>query len=225
MAEKMDVVIWGAGDQGELVKFIFDCYPDVRVRAFLVEDLDQAGSDLLGVPILQANRETLDSLRREGVTHGIASMGNNLLRQQRSEQLESLGFKIANAIHPSAYIPPDLQLGTGVFVDSMSNFSIGSAVGNNVLISITVTIGHHVVIEDNCWISAGAVICARSHLGKNVHIGPGVITVPKNYGYLNIGDGAHIGAGALVLEDIPPNAVAVGSPAKVIRYVTDLTGI
>jgi sugar O-acyltransferase (sialic acid O-acetyltransferase NeuD family) len=225
MAKNIDVVIWGAGDQGELVKFIFDCYPEVRVRAFLVEDPDHAGTDLLGVPVLHATQETLERLRKEGVTHGIASMGNNLLRQQRSEQLESLGFEIANAIHPSAYLPPDLKLGTGVFVDSMSNFSIGSVIGNNVLISITVTIGHHVTIEDNVWISAGAVICARSHLGKNVHIGPGAITVPKNYGHLHIGDGAHVGAGALVLEDVPPNTMVVGSPAKVIRYVGDLTGV
>ncbi len=38
---------------------------------------------------------------------------------------------------------------------------------------------------------------------------------------IKVGDGAVIGANALVLEDIPPYAVAVGTPARVIRYRFD----
>jgi len=225
MAEQIDVVIWGAGDQGEIVQYIFGCYPEVRVWAFLDENPEQIGKEVLGVPVLIPDHETLVGLRKDGVTHGIVAMGNNQARQDLSERLESLGFVITNAIHPTAHVPPETTIGKGVIVDSLSNFGHNPVVGNNVLISISVVIGHHATIDDNVWISAGAVICARSHLGRNVHIGPGAITVPKNYGHLSIGDGAHVGAGALVLEDVPPNAVVVGSPAKIIRYVTDSTGL
>ena len=225
MAEKIEVVIWGAGAEGEIVKYIFDCYPEVRVRAFLDENPALVDTEVMGVPVLQPDHETLVGLRQDGVTHGIAAMGNNKARQQLSERLESLGFEITNAIHPTAHVPPESTVGKGVIVDSLSNFGHNPVVGNHVLISISVVIGHHATIDDNAWVSAGAVICARSHLGKNVHIGPGAITVPKNYGHLNIGDGAHVGAGALVLEDVPPNAVVVGAPAKIIRYTTDATGL
>jgi len=225
MKNKIDVVIWGAGAEGEIVQYIFGCYSEVRVRAFLDEDPKQIGTEILGVPVLKPDTETLEKLRKDGITHGIAAMGNNQVRQNLSERLEELGFEITNAIHPTAHVPPETTIGKGVIVDSLSNFGHNPTVGNNVLISISVVIGHHATMDDNVWVSAGAIICARSHLGKNVHIGPGAITVPKNYGHLNIGEGAHVGAGALVLEDVPPNAVVVGSPAKIIRYNDDSTGL
>jgi serine O-acetyltransferase len=43
----------------------------------------------------------------------------------------------------------------------------------------------------------------------------------KILGPVNIGTGARIGANAVVLRDVPAGAVAVGVPAKVVRYVND----
>lgn len=53
-----------------------------------------------------------------------------------------------------------------------------------------------VIIGNDVWIGAGAKIL------KDVHIG----------------DGAIIGANAVVTKDVPPNAIMVGSPAKIIKY-------
>lgn len=52
-----------------------------------------------------------------------------------------------------------------------------------------------IVVGEDCWIGAGAIIL------------PGV----------TIGDGCTIGAGSVVSRDIPPHSVAVGSPCKVVR--------
>lgn len=49
----------------------------------------------------------------------------------------------------------------------------------------------------------------------NVWIGMGVIVLPG----VTIGEGSVIGAGAVVTKDIPPNTLAVGSPAKPIRKI------
>ena len=54
----------------------------------------------------------------------------------------------------------------------------------------------------------------RVTLGNDVWIGHGAIVLPG----VSIGTGAAIGAGAVVTKDIPPFAVAVGVPARVIRY-------
>lgn len=53
-----------------------------------------------------------------------------------------------------------------------------------------------IIIEDDVWIAANATVCDGVKIGK----------------------GAVIGAGAVVVNDIPPYAVAVGVPAKVIKY-------
>ena len=59
--------------------------------------------------------------------------------------------------------------------------------------------GHQIadiLIEDECWIGANAIILGGVHIGK----------------------GAIIGAGAVVTKDIPSMAIAVGVPAKVLKY-------
>lgn len=52
-------------------------------------------------------------------------------------------------------------------------------------------------------------------IGNDVWIGFNVLIMPN---VKNIGDGSVIGAGSVVTKDIPPYAVVVGTPAKVIRY-------
>ncbi|WP_317326899.1 sugar O-acetyltransferase [Turicibacter sanguinis] len=56
-----------------------------------------------------------------------------------------------------------------------------------------------VIIEDNCWIGAGVVIC------------PGVI----------IGENTVIRAGSVVTKSIPANCVAVGNPCRVLREINE----
>lgn len=52
------------------------------------------------------------------------------------------------------------------------------------------------------------------HIGNDVWIGDGVMLAP----YVKIGDGAVIGARAFVRKDVPPYAIVVGQPARVLRY-------
>jgi len=54
----------------------------------------------------------------------------------------------------------------------------------------------------------------KTKIGNDVWIGVGVMVLPG----ITIGNGAVIGAGSIVTKDIPPYAVAVGNPAKVIKY-------
>jgi acetyltransferase-like isoleucine patch superfamily enzyme len=57
------------------------------------------------------------------------------------------------------------------------------------------------------------LITAKVTINDGAHIGIGAIIMPG----VTIGEGAVIGAGSLVTKDIPPNTIAVGIPAKVIR--------
>lgn len=76
------------------------------------------------------------------------------------------------------------------------------------------------VIGDGSYIRQGVTLGNRSlnepHnapvLGKNVNVGAGA----KLLGKVHVGDGAAIGANAVVLEDVPPGATVVGIPAKIV---------
>lgn len=83
-----------------------------------------------------------------------------------------------------------------------------------------IVIHGYAVIGDDCIIRQGVTIGNRSlaqpleapKLGKGVNVGAGA----KLLGKLEVGDGAAIGANAVVLSDVPANHVAVGIPAKVL---------
>jgi len=74
------------------------------------------------------------------------------------------------------------------------------------------------IIGDNCVIYQNVSIAGREGrgvpvLGNNIEVGCGACIL----GGVTIGDGARIGANAVVISNIPPNCTAVGVPAKVVK--------
>lgn len=59
------------------------------------------------------------------------------------------------------------------------------------------------------------ITCKPVHIKKNVWIGVNVTILPG----ITVGENAVIGAGAVVTHDVPDNAVVVGNPARVIKYL------
>ncbi len=102
-------------------------------------------------------------------------------------------------IHPGAVI------GKGFFIDHGIGVIIGetTVIGNNVTLYQGVTLGgtgkekgkRHPTLEDNVMVSAGAKILGSFTIGKN----------------------AKIGAGSVVLEEVPPNCTVVGVPGRIVR--------
>ena len=88
---------------------------------------------------------------------------------------------------------------------------------------VGIVIARDVVVGKNCTIYQNVTIGKKKYgffEDKNTVIGDNVIIFANAciIGNVNIGDNARIGAGAIVLEDVPANAVVAGNPAKVIKY-------
>lgn len=102
-------------------------------------------------------------------------------------------------------IHPGAKIGSGVFIDHGAGVVIGetAVVGDNVVIYQGVTLGgtgkdkgkRHPTVEDDVMISSGAKV-----------LGP-----------FTVGRGAKIGAGSIVLNEVPPGATVVGVPAHIVR--------
>ena len=102
-------------------------------------------------------------------------------------------------------IHPGATIGKGLFIDHGSGVIIGetAVLGNNVTLYQGVTLGgtgkeqgkRHPTLEDNVMVSAGA----------------------KILGSFTIGENSKIGAGSVVLKEVPPNCTVVGVPGRVVR--------
>ncbi|MBP5459089.1 MAG: sugar O-acetyltransferase [Clostridia bacterium] len=90
-------------------------------------------------------------------------------------------------------------------------------VGDRVLFAPNVTIataGHPVDPELR---AKGLQFNKDVHIGNDVWVGAGAVILPG----VTIGDNSVIGAGSIVTKDIPPNVVAVGSPCRVLREISE----
>lgn len=212
------VVIWGAGDIGEQTLYILSYYPKIRVRAFVDDDKAKVGTEMHGVPIYKPDAETFQRLQREGVVHAIAGAGNGRTRGKLCRRLEELGFEIINAIHPAAHVSPLVELGKGVIVCPGANLSQNPSLGSYIYVGSSAMVGHLNRIENDATINCASVVVSRIHIHEGAFIGASATVVSRNFGHLTVGADAIVGAGALVLDDVPPKAVVVGSPAKIIRY-------
>ena len=102
-------------------------------------------------------------------------------------------------------IHPGAEIGWGLFIDHGSG----------------VVIGETTVIGDNCTIYQGATLggtgkeSGKRHptLGDDVMVGSGA----RVLGPFRVGNHARIASGAVVLEEVPDNATAVGVPARIVR--------
>ena len=102
-------------------------------------------------------------------------------------------------IHPAA------RIGKRFFIDH----------GTGVVIGETAEIGDDVTIYQGVTLGGTGKDSGKRHptIGNNVMIGSGA----KVLGPFKVGDNSNIAAGAVVLEEIPPNSTAVGVPARVVR--------
>ena len=102
-------------------------------------------------------------------------------------------------------IHPGARIGKGLFIDHGSGVIIGETtiIGDNVTLYQGVTLGgtgkekgkRHPTLKDNVMVSAGA----------------------KILGSFTIGENSKIGAGSVVLEEVPPNCTVVGVPGRMVR--------
>ncbi len=109
-------------------------------------------------------------------------------------------------------IHPGAQLGRRLTIDH----------GMGVVIGATAEIGDDVLLYQGVTLGNARFQRGKRHptVGNNVVIGAGA----KVLGPITVGDGARVAAGAVVVNDVPPNTTAAGVPAKAIRYHNPDTG-
>lgn len=170
--------------------------------------------------------DTEEAVEAQAKARGLCYDFNHLRPEERKKRRDMLPL-IFGSVGKEVWIEPPLTLAFGKTVHIGDNTYINS---NLTLVDdYTINIGSNVLIGPNVTVSAtghpvhyklrpnGEMYSFPVNIGDNVWIASNVVICPG----VTVGENSVIGAGSVVVKDIPPDTVAAGNPCRVLRKITE----
>ena len=141
---------------------------------------------------------------------------------RRNSAIPMLDLKNINArIEPGAIIREQVEIGDNAVIMMGAVINIGAVIGKGTMIDMGAILGGRATVGANCHIGAGAVLAGVIEpasavpviVEDGVLVGANAVVIEG----VHVGKNAVVAAGAVVIEDVPENAVVAGCPARVVK--------
>ena len=185
------------------------CYREI---AFIDDDPAQRGTQVLDFPVIGTSLDLTGDLADWDEL--FVAIGDNRLRADACRHVRSLGRRLATLRHPLAAVSGYASVSEGTLIMPRAVINAGTRIGGSCIVNTGAIVEHDCIIENEVHVSPGASIGGGSWLEEGVHVGMGAIVLPG----VHICRRTVVGAGCVVRHDLPADAVAVGVPARIIRY-------
>ena len=117
-----------------------------------------------------------------------------------------------NVIHPNAHLSRFVELGVGVTILAGAVINPGTVIEDNACVNTSASVDHDNHLERGCHVFPNATLTGGVRVGQFAYVGSGAVVAPN----LIIHKYSQVGAGAIVLKDVPEGVVVAGSPATEI---------
>ncbi len=208
------IVLIGGGNQCHYTADIINKEDKYNIIG-VIDSVHEIGSKVFGYKVLGRQENIKELIDKYGIEGGVISIGDNWARYCVSSQIKKLVplFNFVNAIHPSVVIGENVDIGEGVVAMAGCIINPKSKIGNFTFFATGAQVDHDCNINNFASISAGSITGGYVTLGKYSAITLGVTVIDR----LKIGSNTVVGAGSLVLKDLPDNVLAYGNPCIIIK--------
>lgn len=207
----------------ELIQFIATAKKKTPVKLYVKEKapIDYGDAQVFGAgdkivfgdwaqlePVIAQNRDRIADIVIES--------------DRRNSAVPLLDTKgIPARIEPGAIIRDNVEIGANAVIMMGAVINIGAVIGEGTMIDMGAILGGRATVGRNCHVGAGAVLAGVIEpasatpviVEDGVLIGANAVVIEG----VRVGRGAVVAAGAVVIEDVPENAVVAGCPARVIK--------
>ncbi|MBU1019811.1 MAG: acetyltransferase [Firmicutes bacterium] len=208
-----DIVIIGAGGFGRevawLIEDINNVTPTWNIIGFVDDNKEIQGSLINGYPVVG----DIDWLNNQEL-YVVNAIGDSIVKKKVLERLNESKNSFPVLVHPNVVISKLVNIGEGSIICAGNIITVNISIGKHVIVNIDSTIGHDAIIGDFSTILPSVNISGYVELEQCVSVGTGSAIIQG----VTIGQNTVVGAGAVVVKDLPANCTAVGSPAKPIKF-------
>lgn len=209
----IDVIILGAGGHAQVIAGIITAMNSndkkYKIIGFLDNDKSLHGKLIRGIPVLGS----IDSLQEIIHDSVIVGIGDNRTRSVLFNKLYDQGELFVNAIHPSAVLMGEINLGVGIVISGGVVINAGARIHNNVILNTGCTVDHHNIIHDHVHIAPGCNLGGEVKIHEGSFIGMNTSVLPL----IEVGAWSEVGAGAVVNKNLEDGVLAFGVPARIIN--------
>jgi len=211
-----DLIIVGASGFGRevawLVERLNNTNPTWRLLGFVDDDESIYGQKINGYRVLGK----IGDIKKYPDAYYVCAVGASRTREKIITRMKTLNpdVKFGTVIDPSVQISELVDIGEGTIICAHTIITVNISIGNHVIINLDCTIGHDAVLQDFVTLYPSVNVSGITNIGHCSELGTGMQIIQGK----KVGNYSIVGAGAVVVKDIPNRCTAVGSPAKPIKF-------
>lgn len=153
--------------------------------------------------------------------NSVVAIGSGTAIYRIREYIKSYGGSFISVVHPSAWIAPTAEIGSGSIISPYCFVGPYSKIGEGSILNVRTTVGHDVEIGDCVVLSPHSDINGSAKIGKGCFIGAGVTVDPC----VNIADFCKISSGITVRKNVGAGSMVIdNNKQKQIKMFSEING-
>jgi sugar O-acyltransferase (sialic acid O-acetyltransferase NeuD family) len=207
------IVLWGTGQIAQVVYYYLTNDSDFEICGFCVDKEYLTHKNFYGKPVVAfEDIEKIFPPTEYKMAIPIGYKNTNKYREDRYIQAKEKGYKFITYISSKSSVDTK-EVGENTFIFNFNDIQPFTKIGNNVIIWANTGIGHHALVEDNCFL-ASPKISGATVIGKNSFLGTNVTVADK----VKIGSHCIIGAGVVINRNVKDGSVIAVKQAKTLPF-------
>ena len=211
-----DLIIIGASGFGREVAWLIErinrVEPTWNLLGFIDDNDAIQDKDINGYGVLGKTED----VAKYPDSYFVCAVGASKVREEIISRVIGINpqIRFATVIDPSVEMSDLVKIGEGTIICAHTIVTVNIEIGAHVIINLDCTIGHDAVLHDFVTLYPSVNVSGITDIGHAVELGTGMQIIQAK----KIGDYSIVGAGSVVVKDIPPRCTAVGAPAKPIKF-------
>lgn len=210
------ISIFGAGGFGREVKMLIEQINSTEKEWDFIgfwDDDESIDSHINDSPLIGGIKQ-LNEFENE--LYLVCAVAEPNTKEKIINKISNPKVKFPILIHPSVIIGNKkfVSIGEGTIIAAGNIITVNVEIGKHVILNLSCTIGHDTNIGNYSSFMPSVNISGEVNVMDNVYVGTGA----KIINQLEIGRNTTVGAGAVVAKSLPENCIAVGVPAKPIKF-------